>query len=245
MRRAASSDTAPAPRAGRLASGLRMRLDSLPPALRSAAAAAARGGTAAAALLIAGAALVLTVLIVVDFGSLIGLYEQLQSGALGGAALTIAQAAFLPNAVIWTAAWLIGPGFAIGTASSVSPVGTQLGPIPTVPLLGVLPSGTLALGFLGLVVPLLAGFVAAVLLRSHVNRSAAVHGPRWVFLTALGVGSVAGIELGLLAWWSAGSFGPGRLHDVGPNPWMVGVVAAVEIAVAAAIGMLAGGRIRR
>ena len=245
MRRAALSETTPVPRAGRLASSLRMRLDALPPAFRSGAAAAARGGTAAAALVIAGAALVLTVLVVVDFGSVVGLYERLQSGALGGAALTVAQAAFIPNFVIWTAAWLIGPGFAIGTGSSVWPVATQLGPIPTVPLFGVLPTGGLALGFLGLLVPLLAGFLAAILLRSHVNRSAAVHGTGWVFLTALGVGIVAGIELGLLAWWSSGSLGPGRLHDVGPNPWMVGLIAAAEIAVAAGIGMLAGGRIRR
>lgn len=245
MRRAAATDTAPVPRPGRLASALRMRLDALPLALRSGAAAAARGGTAATALIVAGAALVLTVLIVVDFGSVVGLYERLQSGALGGAALTIAQAAFIPNFVIWTVAWLIGPGFAIGTGSSVGPVATQLGPIPIVPLFGVLPPGTLALGFLGLLVPLLAGFLAALLLRSHVNRSAAVHGPGWVFVTAVGVGCVAGIELGLLTWWSAGAIGPGRLHDVGPNPWMVGLLAAAEVAIAAGIGMLAGGRIRR
>ncbi|NEN04421.1 hypothetical protein G3T36_00910 [Diaminobutyricibacter tongyongensis] len=245
MRRVAATETAPVARPGRLASAFRMRLDGLPPALRSGAAAAARGGTAAAALVVVGAALVLTVLIVVDFGAIVGLYERLQSGALGGAALTIAQAAFIPNLVIWTAAWLIGPGFAIGTGSSVGPVATQLGPIPSVPLFGVLPSGSLAFGFLGLLVPLLAGFIAAVLLRSHVNRSAAVHGPGWVVLTAVGVGCVAGIELGLLAWWSGGALGPGRLHEVGPNPWMVGLLAAAEVAVAAGIGMLAGGRIRR
>jgi hypothetical protein len=245
MRRVAATETAPVPRPGRAATAIRMRLDSWSPALRSGVAAAARGGTAAAALVIAGAALVLTVLIVVDFGSIVGLYERLQSGALGGAALTIAQAAFIPNFVIWTAAWLIGPGFAIGTGSSVGPVATQLGPIPTVPLFGVLPPGSLAFGFLGLIIPLLAGFLAAMLLRSHVNRSAAVHGPGWVVLTAVGVGLIAGIELGLLAWWSSGSLGPGRLHDVGPNPWMVGLLAAAEVAVAAGIGMVAGGRIRR
>ncbi|MBW8872769.1 MAG: hypothetical protein JF618_11650, partial [Leifsonia sp.] len=51
--------------------------------------------------------------------------------------------------------------------------------------------------------------------------------------------------LGLLAWWSSGALGPGRLHDVGPNPWLVGALAAGEVAVAAAIGLAASGRVRR
>jgi hypothetical protein len=59
------------------------------------------------------------------------------------------------------------------------------------------------------------------------------------------VGIVAGVELGLLAWWSSGAMGPGRLHDVGPNPWLVGSIAAAEVAVAAIVGLVPGGRARR
>jgi hypothetical protein len=181
----------------------------------------------------------------------IGLYEGLQAGALGGAALTIAQLAFLPDLVIWAASWLVGPGFAIGTGSSVSPVGTQLGPVPSLPLLGVLPPGNLALGFLGLLVPVLAGFIAAVVVHSRPPRT--ITGQTitgrpsggWLFLTALGTGAVAGIELGLLAWASSGAAGPGRLHDVGPDPWLIGGIAAAEVAVAAVVGMFASGRLRR
>jgi hypothetical protein len=54
------------------------------------------------------------------------------------------------------------------------------------------------------------------------------------------MGIVAGALLGLLAWWSAGAMGPGRLAVVGPNPLLVGALAAAEIGVAAALGMLAG-----
>jgi hypothetical protein len=70
-------------------------------------------------------------------------------------------------------------------------------------------------------------------------------GLRALLLIAVGIGAVAGIQLGLLAWWSSGALGPGRLHDVGPNPWIVAGLAAAEVAVAAAIGLAAAGRGRR
>jgi hypothetical protein len=234
------------------ARAIRAWVSGLAPALRSGAASALRAGTAAAALVLATAAVTLAVLVLLNFGTVIGLYEGLQAGALGGAALTIAQLAFLPDLVIWAASWLVGPGFAIGTGSSVSPVGTQLGPIPSLPLLGVLPPGNLALGFLGLLVPVLAGFIAAVVVHSRPLQQptsgetlAGRPSGGWLFLTALGTGAVAGIELGLLAWASSGAAGPGRLHDVGPDPWLIGGIAAAEVAVAAVVGMFASGRLRR
>jgi len=92
---------------------------------------------------------------------------------------------------------------------------------------------------------LVAGFLAAALLRSRIVEARATHGTGWLVLTAVGIGIVAGIELGLLAWWSSGALGPGRLHDVGPNPWLVGSIVAAEVAVAAIIGLVARVRLRR
>lgn len=227
------------------AAAVRRRLEVVPLTVRAASGAAFRAGTAAAALVVAGAGIILALLVFGNFGGIIGLYEQLQSGALGGAALTIGQLALLPNLVIWLASWLIGPGFAIGTGSSVSPIGTDLGPLPGLPLFGVIPPGGFAFGLVGVLVPLIAGFLAAALLRSRIAEARAKHGTSWLFLIALGVGIVAGVELGLLAWWSSGAMGPGRLHDVGPNPWLVGSIAAAEVAVAAIVGLVPGGRARR
>jgi hypothetical protein len=227
---------------------LRTRTTELPVTVRVGALAALRAGSAATATVIGLSALILALLIFGNYGAIITLYEQLQAGVAGGAALTIGQVALLPNLVVWLASWLVGPGFALGTGSSVSPIGTALGPVPGLPLFGVIPPGGFAFGLVGVIVPLLAGFFAAVLLRStgagrRLAGMAAGLGTR--FLTALGIGIVAGIELGLLAWWSSGALGPGRLHDVGPNPWLVGSIAAAEVAVAAAIGLVAGGRGRR
>jgi hypothetical protein len=242
---ATTAATTPLTATAPAAAAMRRRLDIVPLSVRSASGAAFRAGTAAAALVIAGAGIILALLIFGNFGGIIGLYEQLQSGALGGAALTIGQLALLPNLVIWLASWLIGPGFAIGTGSSVSPIGTDLGPLPGLPLFGVIPPGGFAFGLVGVLVPVIAGFLAAAFLRSRIAEARAKHGTGWLFLTALGIGIVAGIELGLLAWWSSGAIGPGRLHDVGPNPWLVGSIAAAEVAVAAIIGLVMGGRSRR
>lgn len=227
-----------------LLAALHDRLASLPEAVRSGALSAVRAGSAATAIVIGAASLILALLIFGNYGTIITMYEQLQAGAVGGVVLTLGQLAFLPNLVIWLASWLVGPGFAIGTGSSVSPIGTELGPLPALPLFGVIPPGGFAFGLVGVVVPLLAGFLAAVLLRSR-SGVRLPEGALPLFLTALGIGIVAGIELGLLAWWSSGALGPGRLHDVGPNPWLVGAIATAEVGVAAVIGLLAGGRARR
>ncbi|MGN6427676.1 MAG: cell division protein PerM [Leifsonia sp.] len=220
---------------------VRDRVAAIPAPVRAGALGAVRAGSAATAIVIGIAALVLALLIFGNYGTIISLYEQLQSGVAGGIALTVAQLAFLPNLVVWLASWLIGPGFAIGTGSAVSPIGTALGPLPGLPLFGVIPAHGYSFGLVGIVVPLLAGFLAAALLRG--TGRAQPDGPLALVLTAAGIGVVAGIELGLLAWWSSGALGPGRLHDVGPNPWLVGALAAAEVAVAAAIGLLAGSRV--
>ena len=210
----------------------------LPIPVRSAVATALRSGTAAAAGILCVAGVTVFVLILTNYATVIGLYETVQAGILGGIALTTLQLALIPNLVIWAAAWFAGPGIAVGVGTSVSPVGTSLGTVPGLPILGVLPQGSLAFGFVGLLVPLLAGFLAAVLL---CRRTAAdVRPPALTerLLTGLGVGGVAGVLLGLLAWWSGGALGPGRLVEVGPNPLLVGALVAVEVGIGACLGLL-------
>jgi len=144
----------------------------------------------------------------------------------------------LPNVVIWAASWLIGPGFALGTGSMVSPLATAVGPLPAVPVLGALPQGDLPFAFVGLLVPVIAGFLAGALVGSRVTaRFATSSRTLLVVVTGASTGLVAGILLGLLAWASAGGVGPGRLAQVGPDPLLVGGFAALEIGVAAILGM--------
>ena len=225
------------------ARGIRERFADLPKTARAVVAGALRGGSAAAAGVIGVSAVAVAVLTLVNFATIIGLYETLQSGVLGGIILTLAQLALIPNLVVWAAAWFVGPGIAVGVGTSLSPVGTALGAVPGLPILGALPHGTLEFGFVGLVVPVLIGFGAARMTRRRSEGTdAPLQGAAERLVTGLSMGLVAGILLGLLAWWSAGAIGPGRLSTVGPDPFLVGALAAVEVGLAAGLGMLVGGR---
>lgn len=203
--------------------------------------AALRGGAIVAAGVVGAAAVVVAVMLLVSFGTVVGLYESSGVGVTGGIAVTIAQLAYLPNLVVWCASWLLGPGFAIGVGTSVSPAATLLGPIPGIPVLGAIPTGDLPLGFLGLVVPVLIGFAGAAAVRPAVVRAAA--GRRLVLslvATALGIAVVAGVLLGALALVSGGAIGPARLEQVGPDALAVALAAVAVTAVSGLVGMASG-----
>jgi hypothetical protein len=221
---------------------LRDRMEEWRPEVRAVIAAGLRAGTAAVAIVLTVSAVLVAGLFLTHYAKVITLYEEVHAGVLGGIALTVGQLAFLPDLVIWAASWLVGPGFAIGTGSAVTPFGTSLGPLPAVPVLGALPSAhELGWGFLGLLVPVLAAFFVAVVVRRRlVTQLDDSNRLPWLLLAGLIAGVAGGVLLGLLAWASAGSAGPGRLADVGPSPWLVGAVAALEIGVASMIGLLAG-----
>lgn len=212
------------------------------PEVRAGVGAALRAGIGAVALTVAVASVLVALLFFVRFSDMIGLYEALHTEIVGGVAVTAAQLAILPNLVLWAVSWLVGPGFAIGVGSSVSPVGTALGPLPALPVLGALPTGDLPFGFVGLLVPVVAGFLAGVAVRPGLVRDLGVPRPLEVLGVAVGAGVVGGLLTGFLAAASGGSAGPGRLAQVGPDPLLVGLVAAAEFAVAVGIGLAAASR---
>lgn len=204
--------------------------------------AAIRAGLGTVATVVAAAALVTTAALVLGYGQIIALYESVQAGVLGGVALTVAQLAVLPTIVLWAAAWLVGPGFAVGAGSTVSPIAVTLGPLPSVPVLGALPAEPSALGFVTLLVPLLAAFIAGIAVRPQLT--AALGGAPlrfWAVGSAAVAALVAGLAMGFLAFIAAGSAGPGRLAEVGPDPVAVGVWMLVETLIGVTLGLLAGG----
>jgi hypothetical protein len=222
------------------ASGLvRRALAALPAGLVAGARAAVRIGAGAAFGVLAVAGVLVAVLIALDYATIAGLYQALGAGIDGGIALTVAELALLPNVVIWAAAWLLGPGFAIGTGSLVSAGGTLLGPVPGIPLLGALPADAPALGALWLIVPVLLGFTGAwaVSIGDDSDRDVPRATGWWAPLAvAAGAAATSALVLGLLAWWSGGAAGPGRLAEVGPAPLAVAGVAATTVGLGALFG---------
>ncbi|WP_433649079.1 DUF6350 family protein [Micromonospora zamorensis] len=176
-----------------------------------------------------------------DAADMIGAYR---TGVAGQAGITLVSVAYAPNAAIWSASYLLGPGFAVGTDTAVRTSEVSVGALPAVPLLAGLPRGPVdGFGALLLAVPVLVGMVAGCLLARRVARLA---GPerapqRWaeVLAPAALAGLVAGVLLGVAAEVSGGSLGAGRLAQVGPMGWQVGAVAAVVIAVGALLGAAA------
>ncbi|MET1006689.1 MAG: DUF6350 family protein [Propionibacteriaceae bacterium] len=194
------------------------------------------------AMVVTGAA-ALAASIVLHLDRVLALTNSLEAGLAGGIILTVAQLAFLPNAVIWAASYTLGAGFSLGQATIVSPASTQLGILPSVPLLGALPStgpGTMN-ELWWLAAGALAGAVAAwLVMRAR---------PAARFDETSLVGGLSGLLAGLvfvaLAWASGGDLGSDRLAGVGPRLLPLLLLSATTMGLA---GMLVGlvlGLVRR
>ena len=172
----------------------------------------------------------------------------LAPGLVGGGLLLLAQLAYIPNAIVWSICYTLGPGFAFGTGTVIAPTGSALGPLPMLPMLAALPSGahSTATGWVSLLmlsVPYLAGAFGGLLTARAAPIPAVELAPLWGF--ACGVAT--GCALGLLAAFAGGPLGSGRLTAVGPSGWQAGVVCVLEVGVAAAVtaGLVNWARMRR
>jgi hypothetical protein len=164
------------------------------------------------------------------------LYDALGAGMVGSVLLLLAQCAYVPNAVIWAVCFTLGPGFAFGAGTVIAPTGAALGPLPMFPMLAAMPSGAHASmpGWVSaamLVLPYLAGAFGGVLLVRAAPSPAAETAPLWGFAC----GAATGCVIGVLAAFSGGPLGSGRLASVGPSGWQAGLVATLEVGVAAAV----------
>lgn len=200
----------------------------LPERLRRAAVA----GTGAAAVLLAGGALLVAVSLVGHLDRASSLASATDPGLVGGVALLLLGLLLVPNAAVWGASFVAGPGFAVGVGTSVGPFATTLGPVPALPLLAALPSGDVPTGLLVavLLVPVGAGAVAGLLTHRRVAAT-----PLRAAGEAALAGPVAGLIVGALGWLSGGPVGGGRLVEVGPAPLWLALSVALTTAVPAAL----------
>jgi hypothetical protein len=160
----------------------------------------------------------------------------LAPGAVGAGLLLLAQIAYVPNAVMWGISFTLGPGFAFGTGTVVAPTGSVLGIMPSFPMLAALPSGVhtavpVPLSIIVLVVPYFAGAVGGLLTARTAPLLELHTAPLWGFAS----GALTGGVLAVMAAFAGGPLGNGRLAAVGPSGWQVGLVAVLEVGVAAAV----------
>ena len=191
------------------------------PRLEHWAAVAARAAATASAVLVCGAAALAVLALALRFSAIGGAGHSLGGGAGAEIGLFLIDLALLPNLIGWAVSFLVGPGFAIGTGSTVSMFGSAHGPLPSLPVLGAVPvpgplsSWLLAAGL----VPLLAGAAATVLVlrlvRSWPDRFAAL----------AAAAAATGLGCGLFCALSGGPVAAGALAVTGPAGWQVGLAA--------------------
>lgn len=162
--------------------------------------------------------------------------RTLAPGPVGAALLLLAQLSYVPNAVIWAISFTLGPGFAFGTGTVIAPTGSALGAVPQFPMLAALPPGVHSaappsLSAIVLLIPYLAGAFGGWLTTRAAPLLALEAAPLWGFAC----GALTGFVLAVLSAFAGGPLGDGRLAAVGPSGWQVGVVAALEVGVAAAV----------
>lgn len=177
-------------------------------------------------------ALIFAVLLGWNWLNVIQLYEQLQGGIFGGLGSTLLQLGYLPNMVFYVSTWLAGPGFAIGTGSNISPLGTAVGPMPTIPFFGTIPAADFQIGMMVLVIPVIIAIAVNVAVKVHAADA------RHHFATplaaslsmGLSVGFIAAVEMALLSLLTHAAIGPGRMQNIGADPVWVFVWVFLEVA---------------
>ncbi|MHB1433439.1 MAG: cell division protein PerM, partial [Streptosporangiaceae bacterium] len=204
----------------------------LPPATRSLIA-----GAAAGLAILGGVGSIVTALALAGhLPEYEAVYGLLNPGLIGGALLLLAQVGYLPNAIVWAIAYLLGPGFAVGAGTVVAPTGSALGTLPAFPLLAAVPGGPHGVGppwltAVLMAIPYLAGAAAGLVAIRAVPVLALEAAPVRGFAT----GATMGLVLGVLAAFSGGPRGDGRLSAVGPSAWQVALVGVLEIGISAAV----------
>ena len=163
-------------------------------------------------------------------GDVTTLSESMQLPLIGVVVMTIIQLAYLPNLVLWAGSYLVGAGFSLGDGSQISPVVTQIGLLPPIPIAGAVPSagvhGNVAL--LWLLGSGLAGVVAAVV----VIRARPFARLDSTSLVGGFAGVLSGAAFALLTLLSRGNLGTGRLVNLGPSFVEVAVLSTTIMGIA-------------
>ncbi len=135
---------------------------------------------------------------------------------------------YLPNLAVWAAAYLAGPGFAVGAGTAVQTELVELGPLPAFPVFAAVPNAPLpdyATVLVGL--PLMLAAVFGVILT---YRSPDLRLPR-VTTASIVAAATGALALALLSYLSGGAAGQDLLAELGPDPVAVAGIAGVQFLI--------------
>ncbi len=181
----------------------------------------ARGAAGAIAVYLGSGAVLVAGSLVVHADRVMDLSRQV-GGGLSGLPVAVIGVLYAPNAAVAAAAYLAGPGFAVGSGTVFTAFSSEHDVLPAFPLLGALPSGHGANGVVA------AWMVGTVLIAGLVAFRLAAGDD------ALGGAAAAAMlsapAMATVTWLGGGGIGSGRLATVGASPWQVGFAVGGEIA---------------
>jgi hypothetical protein len=194
----------------------------------------AYGALAAVTAMVTLGAVLTAVALAVHLPAAARVTEGLRLDLTDGILSLVLLAALLPNVALMGASYLLGPGFAVGVGTTVSPGDVTLGPVPSLPVLAALPSEGWtpgwAMGFLA--VPVLVGVGAAMLAgRVLPTRSFQAGAAR-----GLGAGLLGSLVLAISTSYAGGAIGPGRMTDLGAGFWPVLSAGVLSLGCGGAVG---------
>jgi Family of unknown function (DUF6350) len=185
---------------------------------------------AVAGLLVVGCVLV-AVSVVTRSDRIAAVAEALDPDVAGGLALGMAGVALVPNAIVWATVYALGPGFALGAGTAVSPGAVELGIVPAVPALAAVPADAPGLvGWLVLAGPVGVGVLAGLSLRRFSSSSRARQA-----VEAVAAAAAAAVVMAVLALLSGGAVGVARMSVVGPVPWQAALMTLVQVGFGAVV----------
>ena len=203
----------------------------------------AAGGVAAVLVTVAASAVLVAVALARSLNDASTLMTSLHLGA-GDAVMMLGITALLaPNLVLYGAAYLLGPGFALGTGTVVSTTQVSLGALPAFPPLAARPANGTPPGWTAalMAVPPLAAAVGSALAQRRYSSVA------WdsAALRGFGAGLAGALLLTVAVGLAGGPMGTGRMALVGAPVTEVMVTAVGGMSMGGMLGALVMAAVQR
>lgn len=173
------------------------------------------------------------------------IYEAYSAHWAGNIGITFVQLLYLPLFVIWALSFISGAPIHVGEGTSFSPFSTSAAPLPGIPAFGAIPSASIPLYFLPIVLICVGAVSARWALRLQHSEDNPLEIDGDEAIVSIGSSSSpsfreraidAGIGLGIVfivlacaGALASGALGSGRMYEVGVNSPLVALLATAEL----------------
>ncbi len=171
----------------------------------------------ALALLLGSAFIILALLVFTHLSTFKNISVVLEPGLLGSILLFALNLFYLPNLAIATLSYFTGAGFAIGAGTLISPFTYNLGAIPTLPILAVVPTTASKWALLAVLITVSVGVLLAI---------CALGSSSSALIQAL---ILIAVSISILGYLASGSLMTSSMSAVGVSIWKLTLSIYLEI----------------